>query len=105
MDWYKSIKQGLNEAIAFEKGESPDTKVDRISIAILPTFSPEKIKDIRARHRMTQKLFAEAVGVSVKTVEAWESGKNPPSGCANRLLELLDRDEHLFEKYSILVHQ
>ncbi len=35
-------------------------------------------------------LFAQYLGVSPKTVEAWEAGKNKPSGSSSRLLELLD---------------
>jgi len=51
---------------------------------------------------MTQRLFAEALGVSVKTVEAWEAGTNRPSGLANRMLELLTKDDNFFERYSIV---
>jgi len=47
----------------------------------------------------------ETFGVSTKTVEAWESGKNIPSGCANRMLELLEHDYNLLEKYSIMARQ
>ena len=54
---------------------------------------------------MTQRLFAEALGVSIKTVEAWESGINSPSGTASRLLELLSQDDTLFERYSIVYKQ
>jgi len=97
--------QGLNEAIDYEQGELQHVKVDKITISELPIYTADKIKSIRLRQRLTQKLFAEAVGVSIKTVEAWESGKNTPSGCANRMLELLERDEELFERYAILVRQ
>jgi putative transcriptional regulator len=54
---------------------------------------------------MTQRLFAEALGVSVKTVEAWETGTNSPSGVANRMLGLLMQDNTLLEKYSIVARQ
>ena len=40
---------------------------------------------------MTQKIFADYMGVSPKTVEAWESGINHPVGPACRLLSLLER--------------
>ena len=35
---------------------------------------------------MTQNLFAQTLGVSVKTVEAWEANKNIPQGPAQRIL-------------------
>lgn len=99
---FESIKQGLNEAIDFERGNLPDTRVDKITVAPLHIYTASEIKAIRAQHGLTQKLFAQALGVSVKTVEAWEAGTNRPLGIANRMLELLKQDDNLFEKYAIL---
>ena len=98
----ESIKQGLNEAILYERGNLPGIKVDKVTVAPLHNYSANEIKAIRIRHCMTQRLFAEAMGVSVKTVESWESGTNRPSGIANRMLQLLRQDDSLFEKYSIV---
>ena len=67
--------------------------------------SSDEIKQIRLKLNMTQKVFAAALGVSVKTVEAWESGTNTPLGIANRMLELLSQDNDLFERCSIVVRQ
>lgn len=38
---------------------------------------------------MTQAVFADYMGVSSKTVEAWECGRTHPTGPANRLLDIL----------------
>jgi len=102
---FESIKQGLNEAIEYEKGNLPGVKVDKITVSPVHSYTSAKVKEIRALHNMTQKVFAEALGVSVKTVESWESGKNNPSGCASRMLELLECDNMLLEKYSIVARQ
>jgi putative transcriptional regulator len=102
---FESIKQGLNEAIEYERGSLPKVRVDNITVAPINMYGANEIKAIRAQHSMTQKLFAEALGVSVKTIEAWEAGTNKPSGVANRMLELLKRDNTLFERYSIVARQ
>jgi len=99
---FKSIKQGLNEAVEYERGNLPDVKIDKITIAPLHNYTADEIKTIRAQNSMTQKVFAEAIGVSVKTVEAWETGTNRPSGIANRMLEFLTKDDGLFERFSIV---
>jgi len=99
---FESIKQGLNEAIDYERGELQGVRVDRITVAPLNTYTAVEIKAIRAQQSMTQRLFAEALGVSVKTVEAWEAGTNRPSGIANRMLGLLKQDDHFFERYSVV---
>ena len=100
--YFKSIKQGLVEAIEYESGNRPNTKVDKLTISPLHIHNKDEIKQIRQRLNMTQKLFAAALGVSVKTVEAWESGTNTPTGIANRMLELLSRDIELFERCAIV---
>ena len=41
---------------------------------------------------MTQAVFANYMGVSSKTVEAWEKGTNHPTGSACRLLDILSSD-------------
>ena len=102
MSVYDSIIKGLNEAVQYEKGEISNAKVDRITIAVLPRFQGKEIKAIRQKQKMTQKTLAAVLGVSIKTVEAWESGKNIPEGPAQRVLELMNKDEELLEKYAIL---
>jgi len=39
------------------------------------------------------------MGVSIKTVEAWEAGINQPSGSSSRLLHMMELDNDLIEKY------
>ena len=99
---FESIKQGLSEAIEYERGKLPNVKVDKITVTPIYVYSAAEIRNIRVRQGLTQKLFAEALGVSVKTIESWESGTNTPSGIANRMLDLIMRDEGLFERCAIV---
>jgi len=48
-----------------------------------------EVKEIRESINCSQSLFADVLGVSKKTVENWESGKNIPNGSAQRLLALI----------------
>ena len=78
MSVYNSIINGLNEAIEYEKGEMKNITVNRVRIASLPHFHGPEIKAIREKHRLSQQVFAGALGVSKKTVEAWEADRNVP---------------------------
>ena len=98
---FESIRQGLNEAIEYERGDLP-IRVDKVTVAPLCVYTASEIKEIRIKHNMTQRLFAKALGVSVKTVESWESGINRPSGIASRILDMLKQDNNLLERYSII---
>lgn len=53
-------------------------------------YSSEDIKRIRLKIGATQAFLAEWLGVSKRTVEAWECGRNMPNGPSARLLALLD---------------
>ncbi len=89
---YKDIVSGLQEAIEFEKGER---KLRTIKTALKPMkkYRAEEVKEIRNSLDMSQALFAGVIGVSPKTVEAWEAGAtllmDQPAGsciCFRRIL-------------------
>lgn len=90
---FNDIAQGLKEAIAYERGEL-DSRSVRISCRFSdpPEWTAEEIKRIRLNIPMTQRSFADFMGVSVKTVEAWENGRNHPSGSAARLMQIIAKD-------------
>ena len=48
---------------------------------------------------MSQKVFAGYLGVSGKTVEAWEAGTNHPSGAASRILNMMEIDNNLVQRF------
>lgn len=91
-DLYNGIAQGLHEAIACERGELSANGVRRtLKVAPLPNWMPAEIKSLRLSLSMTQRMFAEFMGVSLKTVEAWECGRNRPSGSAARLMQVISQ--------------
>ncbi len=95
---FEDIRQGLQEAIAHEEGRLPAREVRRaINIPALPEWKPEQIRDLRLCNQMTQSTFATFMGVSLKTVEAWESGRNRPNGSASRLMQVIANGAHVFE--------
>ena len=62
---------------------------------ILPVneYSNKEIREIRMKAGMTQSVFASYMGVSKKTVEAWECGRTHPTGPVFRLLDILASGE------------
>lgn len=90
MSMFDNIVRGLNEAIQYEKGQIK-AKSHLLMIKPLPNYKAKDIKNIRVKLKLPQSTFAQIVGVSPKTVEAWESGINIPNGPSQRILELLDK--------------
>ncbi len=85
---FDDLKEGLQEAIDFEKGTG---KAKTVTFMIEPVkkYSNIDIKKIRNKAGMTQAVFANYMGVSPKTVEAWELGRTHPTGPAYRLIDIL----------------
>lgn len=99
---FDKIKTGLNEAISYERGTlKADTH--KMTVQPLAQYSASEIRSIRIKAGMTQTGFAAFMGVSKKTVEAWEAGKNHPAGAACRLLYLTEADPLFPQKSGILV--
>lgn len=91
MPLFDEIKLGLGQAIEYEKGNLKAKKTT-LTVAPVEVFTPGEIKEIRNKTGLTQVLFAKFMGVSVKSVEAWEAGRNHPEGAACRLLSLTRED-------------
>ena len=81
---FKSIKQGLNEALEYSKGKKGK--------AVVHEFSPVDVKNIRAKIGMSQNEFASAFGISVSTLRHWERGDRMPHGPALVLLNVVAKD-------------
>ena len=98
MNVYESIMQGLTEAVDYQQGK---INVRRSKLAIKPvaSYSNDDIKQIRRRTGLSQVLFAGSLGVSPKTVEAWENGRNRPDGASRRLLEIIRDDPSFIQRF------
>lgn len=57
------------------------------------------MQEIRKTTGISQKAFASYMGVSDKTVEAWEAGTNHPSGAASRLLSMMEMNHNLVDEF------
>jgi putative transcriptional regulator len=56
------------------------------------TYSPELVKKTRETLGISQPLFARFLGVSPKTVKAWEQGLNEPHPMACRFMDEIRRN-------------
>jgi putative transcriptional regulator len=104
MSVYESIMQGLNEAVEYQQGRLVPRKTKfssgkRLTIKPVIDFDTLAIKGIRQKTGLSQVMFALSLGVSPKTVEAWESGRNRPEGASRRLLELVNENPDFLVRF------
>lgn len=65
--------------------------MDELCLPKKRTFSPEDVRRIREKTRMSQPVFALLMSVGKSTVSQWEQGVKKPSGPSARLLDVIDR--------------
>ena len=94
---FEDLKTGLEQAIEYERGNG-EAKVTTYVIMPVKKYTSSDVKSVRNKAGMTQTVFADYLGVSKKTVEAWERGRSAPAGPACRLIEMLEnnKDENPF---------
>ena len=97
--------EALADAQRLASGDARGIIVDTLQIMDVPDFTPEEIKALRHAAKMPQRLFAQCLGVTQKSVEAWEGGRSHPDGAARRLLGLLRNDPDFFHKVGIFRHE
>ena len=69
-----------------------------LEVSPIPQYSSEQIRELRARYDLTRALLGGIVGVSSKTVEAWEIGARQPSAAALRVISELDTNPTYIDK-------
>ena len=101
-EMYDSIMKSLSEEVEDIK-RFGSSKGRRTTYEVIPptVYSPEEVKYIRNKSGYSQSVFAKCLGVSKKTVEAWEEGVNTPSGPALRILSLIYNNDLSVDQFII----
>jgi putative transcriptional regulator len=88
----KSIRRGLEEALAYARGEADKSRY-RVHV-------PQRldVRAIRTKLGMTQEEFAGRFGFSVNTLRHWEHGKRQPEGPTRAYLLVIDRAPRAVQK-------
>jgi putative transcriptional regulator len=82
----ESVQQ-MDEIVKGERAPSREFHVDALAV-----------KEIRKITGLTQRLFAQRIGIEVATLRNWEQGRREPTGPAKALLTALKNDpEHVMQ--------
>ncbi len=90
------IIEGLREFTdALEKGEpiAEQFTCRTVMLDLMPMpCGPDAVKSTREILGASQEIFAQFLGVSAKSVRAWEQGANTPSDMARRFMDEIRRN-------------
>ena len=88
-DAFADLKEAMEDALAFERGQRRELKVTRIQAPRPPkAMSAKDIARLRRRLNCSQAVFAMMLNISCKTVQAWEQGSREPGDAALKLLSI-----------------
>jgi putative transcriptional regulator len=92
----KQIIEGLREfteALEQDKDIRQEFNCHRVVLDLEPSaYDPEEVKNTRKMLGASQVVFARFLGVSPKTVRAWEQGRNTPNDMACRFMDEIRAD-------------
>jgi putative transcriptional regulator len=87
----ESIIQGLNEAIAWTRGESTNVRVTLVHI-------PEvDVRKVRTKMGLSQSEFATKFGLPPATLRNWEQGRSRPDAPTRVLLAVIAKHPEAVE--------
>ena len=86
---FDSVMSGLNEALAYARGEQTGAVVHRMEVPQVDVAA------IRAQTGLSQGAFAKSIGVAKGTLLNWEHGRRHPTGPAQVLLAMIARQPSL----------
>ncbi len=97
--YFDELMTSLEDAAAFAEGDKSRARVVEVEVDDpVPEYRAADVARTRQALNLSQRALANVLGVSTRTVEAWEAGRNEPSGAARHLLFLLDGDHSLVQR-------
>ncbi len=84
---FDDMKQALQDAAAYERGEPVNLRVTLIPPRPKP-ISPKEVRHIRQALHASQALFASYLNVTPNAVRSWEQGTRRPRQAALKLLTI-----------------
>jgi putative transcriptional regulator len=57
----------------------------------ITAIEPNDVAQARQKSGLSQGRFAQALGISVRTLQEWEQGRRSPSGAAKTLIRIANR--------------
>lgn len=93
-----TILESLKVCRDYVNGDKSHVEVVDVPLPVKVEFNANTIRSLRHQIGITQAGLANLVGVSKRTVEAWESDRSEPNKSARKLLTLLMQDNSLADK-------
>ena len=72
-------------------GKETMREFDSSCLTQIHLFSPDQIRKLREREKVSQTIFASYLNISKDSVSKWERGEKKPAGPSLKLLSLVEK--------------
>lgn len=83
---FDNIMAGLQDAVAYAEGDLSRGRTQEYRVPVVD------VRSARTKLGLSLNNFAATFGISVDTVRHWEQGQLQPTGLAQTLLAIIDRE-------------
>jgi putative transcriptional regulator len=91
---FSQLVESLKQGDAILKGEAEPSRRVEVHLPATEgnnTQSAAQVRELRRRFGLSQKQFADVLGISAGTLRNWEQGRRAPEGSARVLLRVVAR--------------
>ncbi len=79
---FEQLMEGLRQGAAYLKDELEPARTTKVTVMV-----PD-VKEVRSKLNLTQKDFADCLGISLRTLQNWEQHRRVPDRTASVLLAI-----------------
>lgn len=90
-----TIEESLKDYKNYLNGKPNGVELVHATIPVKPQFNAKTIKELRKNINVSQSGLANLIGVSTRTVKAWETNQSKPRRPVQKLLTLLTKKPSL----------
>jgi putative transcriptional regulator len=100
-DIFADLMEGFDALEDARQGKMT-LRTTEVEIKSPPEMTPEKVRAVREKLRVSQPVFARSLRTKPQTIKNWEQGTARPNAQAAILLSLIDRNPKLLDEIAAL---
>lgn len=104
LDFENLLEESVSQINQYAEGNTENVEVVTYKLHDLPQIDLYTVKKLRKELEATQKTFGDVLGVSTRTVEAWEVGRSISNGSATRLMQLMLNNPAIKQTFKQTIH-
>lgn len=105
INFEKLLEDSVDQLNQYAEGNKEHVEIVTYKLKESPKIDLATVKELRKDLDATQRIFGNVMGVSARTVEAWEIGRSTPNGSAARLMQLMAKNPAIKNSFKKVIEE